>query len=1178
MANSTPAGSNSSDYFSSQDSGFLEALARTALPGDIGYIEQVNLTGDSRKDIKKEGTRELTPPPPNQQALYISSKRKYEDQGRDDEIYGAASFGDFGQYMKRKRAKLQIQNNNIAGDDGIFTGLSIYINGYTNPSIQDLRQLIVRHGGVFHAYLDKKTIVTHIITCSLTPAKIAEWKHMKICTPEWIVESAKRQVLLPWRDFIWTPTGRSEHIQGVRSSQPALFAADSKLESNTLSPSASKCKNSGPSYAAYESNPLAQRAMHNPEWRVAHTSVAPDFVDGFYKNSRLHHLSAWKAELKELLREAQERAEECNEGFAEGKVSGEETSRTSVGEGFSMRGAGFILRSPSKAQQSTRIGAKGKARAEVPPEEQRVIMHCDFDCFFVAAGLTKRPHLKGKPVVVCHSQGGQGGDASTSEIASASYEARDFGVKNGMSLQQARKLCPNILTIPYEFELYKQFSLKFYTVLMMHADDLQAVSVDEALIDVTQAVTRIQEKVPYDGSDSSVRLYDPAQELAEQIRAQVKESTGCEISIGISHNIALARLATRRAKPAKSYHLVPGEVHSFLAPLDIADLHGFGRAAKQKALDRWDTSTLGDLEGKSKEALKEVLGKTTGETLYNLIRGVDERRLENDKERKSVSCDINYGIRFQKDEEVKTFLHQLAKEVARRLDAIQRHGRSITLKVMKRDPTAPVEPPKFLGHGACDVFNKQASILGPNGRPIATGDGRTIAEHAWRLLHSLGIDAKELRGLGIQITKLEPTSGPAPATRPVNMGNQGQNRLSFSTRTRDNERSITESALASRHGGGVLKPIRSLKVDEKSLVTSTPTINSGLASVHSKIVSGPSDLPSFSQVDKSIFEALPHDIKQELETEYKRRSASPLVLPRPGVPKAGVQHPPDSGQAISYHSNAHAPQNKLSMIFPPPRKPFPRGADIRRITAQLDPVRSRARSSLSPRKPGIKYNRYTRLPGLASWKVPDSELLKLDIDPEVFAALPRNVQREQITAARMLKNLGFIPQLDESKRVELRPVEPDPGEVTYLPPPKARFVQPPMLKQAGPTPGEKLYFVDTDDVQRVIEQWVMRFRVYAPNKQDVAFFAKWLVKSVDRAQAGDEGLCRAVSVMKWWLVLLKRWWGNYEHENGLREDDSDSEEERRAKIGKAWWDSFRGVKKEMDDVARRRFGGKLSLR
>ncbi|KAJ3765498.1 hypothetical protein FB446DRAFT_794993 [Lentinula raphanica] len=1169
----TPSGSNPSDYFSSQDSDFLDALAKTTLPGDIGFTEQQDHDQEDAEEI-----REFSPPPPNQMALKVSLKRKPED---DADVYGAARFGDFGQYMKRKRAKLQIQNKDIEGSGSLFHGISIYINGYTNPSIQVLRQLIVRHGGVFQPYLDKKAIVTHIVTNALTPAKIAEWKHMKVVRPEWLVDSADRGVLLPWRDYIWKPPNRSEPTQGAHSSQlslntvvPAPPTSNTAQSFNARSTSTSinpqeEHNLSTPSYAAHESNPNAQRAMHNPDWRAAHTSVAPDFIDGYYKNSRLHHLSAWKAELKELLREAQERAEVENEG--------DQTEQAvTIGEGLSMRGAGLVMRSPTKAKAHTtefqfRNDVKGKGRALDPVEEQRVIMHCDFDCFFVAAGLTKRPELKGKPVVVCHSQGKQGGNASTSEIASASYEAREFGIRNGMSLQQAKKLCPGILTIPYEFELYKQFSLKFYTVLMRHADDLQAVSVDEALIDVTQAVNRFR-RGPSHSKDQSkldpvLLSYDPAKALAEEIRRQVREDTGCEISIGISHNISLARLATRRAKPAKSYHLVPGEVHAFIAPLDIADLHGFGRAAKQKALDKWGTSNLGDLQGKSKATLSTVLGKTTGETLYNLIRGVDERKLENDKERKSVSCDINYGIRFQTKEEVKVFLDQMAKEVSNRLDAIERCGRSITLKVMKRDPSAPVEPPKFLGHGICVLYNKQATFVGPRGRSIATNEAATIAEHAWKLLQTLDIDPQELRGLGIQIQKLEPlpeSSSTKPQNR-QNSDNQGHGQKGHKPSPFDRNvvgRGGNDMGIGSKPASNRAGERRSVgpTLGAKSTSSATGDVSETARGPDANVI----DLPSFSQVDRSVFEALPRDIKQELENEYKRRSVSPFVA-------AGPPPPRPKDQVAPYRPFGAAKRNQPPAVSLFPRKASA-GPDVRRITAQLDPRRT---TSLSPRK--SKYSRYAKLPGLASWKVPPSELLKLDIDPEVFAALPKNVQREQITAARMLQTLGYIPQRTDEERVELRPVEPDPGEVTYLPPPKARFIQPPTLKQAGPTRGEKLYFIDADDVQRVIEQWVTRFRLYPPNKQDIAFFAKWLVKCVDKAQAGDEGLLRAVAVMKWWQVLLKRWWGKYEYGFGY-DGGEDLEEDKMAKIGQAWWAAFRDVKEQMDVVARRRFGGKLSLR
>ena len=141
---------------------------------------------------------------------------------------------------------------------------------------------------------------------------------------------------------------------------------------------------------------------------------------------------------------------------------------------------------------------------------------------------------------------------------------------------------------------YKQFSLQFYTILMAHADDLQAVSVDEALIDVTSSVARIRTELAERSGDTDDSM-DPAKDFAEAIRAQVRKVTGCEVSIGIASNIMLARLASRRAKPAGSFHLHAEDVAEFLAPLDIDDLHGFGHSARQKAADKLGATNLGEL-------------------------------------------------------------------------------------------------------------------------------------------------------------------------------------------------------------------------------------------------------------------------------------------------------------------------------------------------------------------------------------------------------------------------------------------------------------------------------------------------------------------------------------------------------------------------------------------------------
>ena len=103
----------------------------------------------------------------------------------------------------------------------------------------------------------------------------------------------------------------------------------------------------------------------------------------------------------------------------------------------------------------------------------------------------------------------------------------------------------------------------------------------------------------------------------------------------------LARLASRKAKPGGSFHLLPEGVAEHLAPLDIDALHGFGYSTRQKAEEKLGATNLGELSKKSKAVLCDALGKGTGETLYNALRGIDERRLESDKPRKSVSCDIN---------------------------------------------------------------------------------------------------------------------------------------------------------------------------------------------------------------------------------------------------------------------------------------------------------------------------------------------------------------------------------------------------------------------------------------------------------------------------------------------------------------------------------------------------------
>jgi hypothetical protein len=202
------------------------------------------------------------------------------------------------------------------------------------------------------------------------------------------------------------PPTRSFPSKQSRQDDPQEFQDVQPIDGDplhTTDPATFEQASRVPGYATHESNPFAKEAMQSSKFRETRTAVSDNFIEGFYKNSRLHYLSTWKSEMKNIVAKAQAAAEEeyVDELKAEGSFySGYKSSST----------------------------LKGKAKED----GGRLYMHCDFDSFFVAVGLLDRPHLKGKPTVVCHSQGSTGGASSTSEVASASYEARAHGVKNGM--------------------------------------------------------------------------------------------------------------------------------------------------------------------------------------------------------------------------------------------------------------------------------------------------------------------------------------------------------------------------------------------------------------------------------------------------------------------------------------------------------------------------------------------------------------------------------------------------------------------------------------------------------------------------------------------------------------------------------------------------------------------------
>ncbi|EGG07252.1 uncharacterized protein MELLADRAFT_35660, partial [Melampsora larici-populina 98AG31] len=711
------------------------------------------------------------------------------DASTQSNCYDAIQFGQIGQYMANKRLKLKVQESFLRDADGLkgsrpqfMAGLVIHVNGYTTPPLSEIRKMIVVHGGTYMAYLDHKSVITHIIATALTPKKREEFRLYKVVTPSWLVDSVEAGRLLPWSDYTLNSATKniSKNIMGAKyTPTPPLTSAPTTSSPDQIQSETSTNNPCGPLQDAANSIKLID---HQDEVTSILDSNAPNFIQEYFRQSRLHHLSTWKADLLQKVSTLfDQKVGQTGRHVLPKKLIGDET-------------------------------------------DGRTIMHVDFDCFFISAGLIKRPDLRGKPVAVCHAQTNQPtGQRSTSEIASCSYEARAFGVKNGQSLGKARELCPQIQTIPYDFTLYEQISLKFYNILLSYADELQAVSVDECLIDISS-------KKPISCSMETQEI--ALTKLANEIRTKIRSSTGCEASIGISHNILLAKLATKKAKPAGTYHLHGPQIAQLLGDLKIDDLPGVGWAQKADIETAFQVSNVAQLGQISVSQLIDVMGPIRGKTLHLYSKGIDDRPLKSSHhDRKSVSAVVNYGIRFKNQEsggnqQSYEFIKELSLEVSRRLVELGLRGRHLSLKIMKRAANAPIESAKFMGHGVCDELSRTSKISGPGDSAI--DDGSRICEEAWKLLKNLNIPPEDLRGIGIQIQKLEKTT-----VGQIN-NTKGQSTLTFKP-------------------GKLQSSVRDLNNSPKAVQVITPKPN------HSNNPAPCTQLiiPSSSQIDPEVVDALP---------------------------------------------------------------------------------------------------------------------------------------------------------------------------------------------------------------------------------------------------------------------------------------------------------------------------------
>jgi DNA polymerase IV len=303
----------------------------------------------------------------------------------------------------------------------------------------------------------------------------------------------------------------------------------------------------------------------------------------------------------------------------------------------------------------------------------RCVLHVDMDAFYVAVEVKEDPTLSGRPVVV-------GGTGNRGVVASASYEARAFGIRSAMPATRARRLCPRVVFLPPRFELYHRYSERLHEVLRSFTPIVEGLGLDEAFLDMS----------------GGGALFGAPDEVAPKVRERVITGLGLDCSVGAGPNKLIAKLASKAAKPQASRHgtrpgagtVVVSEEAAlrFLWPMPVEALFGVGPAGSTR-LHELGVMTVGQLAALPLEAVVAALGKTAGKTLHSLARGRDSRPVVPDRAVKSIGHEETYPTDIADREELERRLVLMADSVAARVRDNGFAARTVTLKLRYGDFT-----------------------------------------------------------------------------------------------------------------------------------------------------------------------------------------------------------------------------------------------------------------------------------------------------------------------------------------------------------------------------------------------------------------------------------------------------------------------------------------------------------
>lgn len=344
------------------------------------------------------------------------------------------------------------------------------------------------------------------------------------------------------------------------------------------------------------------------------------------------------------------------------------------------------------------------------------LLHVDMDAFYASVAVRDRPELRDVPVIV--------GGGHRGVVLSANYLARRYGVRSAMPGTRARRLCPSAVVVPPDFETFAAVSSSVMETFRQVTPLVEAVSLDEAFLDVSGARRRMG--TPYD--------------IAEHLRARVYDEQGITCSVGVASTVAVAKVASRHAKPDGVRVVPPEAVTAFLHPLDVGELWGVGEKTGEM-LHRLGLVTVGDVAHTPPATLQRALGPALGAQLHRLAWGRDRQvltpRRGPDEPDKSMGADETFGRDTDDPDVVLRELLRLTAKVTRRMRAARVAGRTVTLRVRFSDFTT-LSRSRTLGE-ATDVTQE-------------------VYRTAVLLFTGLGLQRARIRLVGVRVEGLVPRS------------------------------------------------------------------------------------------------------------------------------------------------------------------------------------------------------------------------------------------------------------------------------------------------------------------------------------------------------------------------------------------------------------------------------------